>query len=85
MNSRRNGLRKQITETKDRSLELRREEGKGNHMRGVEMGETKGHALGRENCTGSSFIRQGCQTHFHRGPHQPLSCLQKAECNFRTV
>ena len=24
-------------------------------------------------------IEQGCQTHFHRGPHQPRSCLQRAE------
>ena len=30
-------------------------------------------------------IEQGCQTYFHRGPHQPRSCLQRAECNFRTV
>ena len=28
---------------------------------------------------------QGCQTHFHRGPHQPRSYLQKAKCNFRTI
>ena len=27
-------------------------------------------------------LKQGCQT---RGPHQPHSCLQRAECNFRTV
>ena len=30
-------------------------------------------------------IIQGCQTHFHRGPHQPRSCLQKAECNFNSL
>ena len=30
-------------------------------------------------------LRQGCQTHFHQGPHQPCSCLQKAEYSFRTV
>ena len=30
-------------------------------------------------------LEQECQTHFHRGPHQPHSCLQRAECNFRTV
>ena len=30
-------------------------------------------------------LGKGCQTHFHRGPHQPHSCLQRAECNFRTV
>ena len=29
--------------------------------------------------------RQGCQTHFHRGPHQPRGCLQRAEYNFWTV
>ena len=23
--------------------------------------------------------------HFHRQPHQPRGCLQRAECNFRTV
>ena len=23
---------------------------------------------------------QGCQTHFHRGPHQPHRCPQRAEC-----
>ena len=28
---------------------------------------------------------QGCQTHFHRGPHQSCGCLQRTECNFRTV
>ena len=28
---------------------------------------------------------QGCHTHFHRGPHQPHGCLQRAECHFRTV
>ena len=30
-------------------------------------------------------LRQGCQTHFHRGPHQPRGCLQRAEGNFWTV
>ena len=30
-------------------------------------------------------IQQGCQTHFHRGPHQPCGCLERAEYNFRTV
>ena len=32
---------------------------------------------------------QGCQTHFHQGPHQPHSCLQRAviilglyQCNY---
>ena len=30
-------------------------------------------------------IDQGCQTHFHPGLHQPRGCLQRAECNFRTV
>ena len=24
-------------------------------------------------------LRQGCQTHFHWGPHQPRNCLQRAE------
>ena len=31
------------------------------------------------------YLCQGCQTHCHQGPHQPLGCLQRAECNFRTV
>ena len=31
------------------------------------------------------YIGQGCQTHFHWGPHQSCGCLQRAECNFRTV
>ena len=30
-------------------------------------------------------VEQGCQTHFHRRPHQPRSCLQRAESNFRAV
>lgn len=30
-------------------------------------------------------IRQGCQTNFPRGPHWPHGCLQRPECNFRTV
>ena len=30
-------------------------------------------------------LGQGCQTHFHWGPHQPVSCIQRAEYNFRTV
>ena len=29
-------------------------------------------------------LSQGCQTHFHQGPHQPPGCLQRAKCNFRT-
>ena len=33
----------------------------------------------------SIVLKQGCQTHFHQGSHQPHSCLQRAECNFRTV
>ena len=33
----------------------------------------------------ANSLEQGCQTHCHRGPHQPCSCLQRAECNFRTV
>ena len=24
-------------------------------------------------------VKQGCQTHFHQGPHQPRGCLQRAE------
>ena len=24
-------------------------------------------------------LRQGCQTHFHQGPHEAHSCLQRAE------
>ena len=31
------------------------------------------------------YILQGCQTHFHQGPHQPRGCLQRAECNFKTL
>ena len=31
------------------------------------------------------FLEQGGQTHFHLGPHQPCSCLQRAECNLRIV
>ena len=31
------------------------------------------------------FLEQGCQTHFHQGPHQPGGCLQRTKCNFRTV
>ena len=31
------------------------------------------------------LLGQGCQTHFHQGPRQPCGCLQRAECNFRTV
>ena len=30
-------------------------------------------------------VEQGCQTHFHQGPHQPHSCLQRAECNFNSL
>ena len=30
-------------------------------------------------------LDQGCQTHFHRGPHQLHRCLQRAKCNFGTV
>ena len=30
-------------------------------------------------------LQKGCRTHFHWGLHQPLSCLQRAKCNFRTV
>ena len=31
------------------------------------------------------LLDQVCQTHFHWGLNQPCSCLQRAECNFRTV
>ena len=30
-------------------------------------------------------LLQGCHTHVRWGPHQPCGCLQRAECNFRTV
>ena len=30
------------------------------------------------------WLEQGCQTLFHRGPHQPCGCLQRAECNFNS-
>ena len=30
-------------------------------------------------------INQGCQTHFHQGPHQPPGCFQRDECNFRAL
>ena len=33
----------------------------------------------------SQYVRQRCHTHFHQGPHQPRSCLQRAKCNFKTV
>ena len=29
-------------------------------------------------------LEQGCQTHFHWGPHQCHVCLQRAECNFKS-
>ena len=41
---------------------------------GDSAGSHRGHSLD-----------QGCQTHFHRGPHQPCGSLPRAECNFRTV
>ena len=28
-------------------------------------------------------LQQGCQTHFHQGPHQHRGSLQRAECNFK--
>ena len=31
------------------------------------------------------YVNQGCQTHFHWGSQQPLGCLQRAECNFKTA
>ena len=38
------------------------------------------------------MVMQGCQTHFHWGPHQPCSCLQRAEiilgpykCNYSLI
>ena len=27
-------------------------------------------------------LDQGCQTHFHRGPHQHYGCPQRASCNY---
>ena len=33
---------------------------------------------------GREELKQGCQTHFHQGPHQTHSCLQRAECNFNS-
>ena len=54
--------------------------------------EGKGSGALRD-CSESEFIgvgdildalEQGCQTHFHQGPHQPRGCLQRAECNFNS-
>ena len=42
---------------------------------------TGGAVFGEEGLTPS----QGCHTHCHRGPCQPRGCLQRAECNVRTV
>ena len=33
----------------------------------------------------TNSLEQGCQTHFHQGPHQTPGCLQRAKCNFRSV
>ena len=30
-------------------------------------------------------LEQGCQTHFHPGPHQPRGCPQRAKCNFNSL
>ena len=30
-------------------------------------------------------LEQGCQAHFHQGPHQPHGCLQRAEHNFSSL
>ena len=30
-------------------------------------------------------LKRGCQTHFHRGPHQPHGCLRMAKCNFNSL
>ena len=29
--------------------------------------------------SGQMCLMQGCQAHFHRGPHQPRDCLQRVE------
>ena len=34
---------------------------------------------------GAYTLEQGCQTHCHRGPHQPHSCLPRAKCNFSSL
>ena len=41
---------------------------------------------------GKDTLSQGCQTHFHWRPHQPRSCLQRAEiilgpykCNYSLI
>ena len=30
-------------------------------------------------------LKQGCQTHRHRGPHESRGCLQRAKCNFSSL
>ena len=30
-------------------------------------------------------LQQQCQTHFHQGPQQFRTCLQRAECNFNSL
>lgn len=32
-----------------------------------------------------NLLEQRCHTHFCWGPHQTHACLQRVECNFRTV
>ena len=35
--------------------------------------------LGEQNSLISQPLEQGCQTHFHQGPHQPHGCLQRSK------
>ena len=41
--------------------------------------------LGQKKDLDNLIVGQGCQTHFHQGPYQSCSCLQRAKCNLRTV
>ena len=49
------------------------------------MGTSEAARLAFRSLGLDEWLGQGCQTHFHRGPHQPHGCLQRAEWNFRTV
>ena len=87
-------FRKRVTEAEEVSqldcvdsgnkLQRRKEETLGDRFRGLAWGKLLlPFALLVASLLGT--LEQGCQTHFHRGPHQPCSSLQRAECNFRTV
>ena len=49
------------------------------NLKSLDQGHSSNRWLSQDLTWECLVLKQGCQTYFHRGPHQPHGCLQRVE------